>query len=107
MNKGIEYFTDLNCRPKFKKYHTAGIKNIYKVIIADYDGKKGFTSILPYDSFSLAARRFRIELNHYGNMYENEGYSKGHVFVQCATYNDTKLVSTEEFSGYDMLDMRR
>ena len=34
--KGIEYFTDLNCIPRFRKYHTKGIKNIWRVVITDY-----------------------------------------------------------------------
>ena len=68
-NKGIEYFTDLNCLPRFRKYHTKGIKNIWRVVITDYGyGGKEFTWVMPYDTFHLAAMRFKAELSYYSNM---------------------------------------
>lgn len=99
-NKGIEYFTDLNCLPRFKKYHTNGIKNIWRVVITDYGyGGKEFTWVMPYDTFHLAAMRFKAELSYYANMGKRLDTMIDRVYIQCATYKDTELIGIEDFNG--------
>ena len=99
-NKGIEYFTDLNCRPRFRKYHTKGIKNIWRVVITDYGyGGKEFTWVMPYDTFHLAAMRFKAELSYYANMGKHWDTMIDRVYIQCATYKDTELIGIEDFNG--------
>ena len=100
-NKGIEYFTDLNCLPRFKKYHTKGIKNIWRVVITDYGyGGKEFTWVMPYDTFHLAAMRFKAELSYYANMGGKRLDTMiDRVQIQCATYKDTELIGIEYLNG--------
>ena len=99
-NKGIEYFTDLNCLPRFRKYHTKGIKNIWRVVITDYGyGGKEFTWVMPYDTFHLAAMRFKAELSYYSNMGKRLDTMIDRVYIQCATYKDTELIGIEDFNG--------
>ena len=100
-NKGIEYFTDLNCLPRFKKYHTKGIKNIWRVVITDYGyGGKEFTWVMPYDTFHLAAMRFKAELSYYANMGgKHLDTMIDRVYIQCATYKDTELIGIEYLNG--------
>lgn len=99
-NKGIEYFTDLNCLPRFRKYHTKGIKNIWRVVITDYGyGGKEFTWVMPYDTFHLAAMRFKAELSYYANMGKCLDTMIDRVYIQCATYKDTELIGIEDFNG--------
>ena len=99
-NKGIEYFTDLNCLPRFKKYHTKGIKNIWRVVITDYGyGGKEFTWVMPYDTFHLAAMRFKAELSYYSNMGKRLDTMIDRVYIQCATYKDTELIGIEYLNG--------
>ena len=100
-NKGIEYFTDLNCLPRFRKYHTKGIRNIWRVVITDYGyGGKEFTWVMPYDTFHLAARRFKAELSQYANMGGKRLDTMiDRVYIQCATYKDTELIGIEDFNG--------
>ena len=98
--KGIEYFTDLNCIPRFRKYHTKGIKNIWRVVITDYGyGGKEFTWVMPYDTFHLAAMRFKAELSYYANMGKRLDTMIDRVYIQCATYKDTELIGIEGFNG--------
>ena len=99
-NKGIEYFTDLNCLPRFRKYHTKGIKNIWRVVITDYGyGGKEFTWVMPYDTFHLAAMRFKAELSYYSNMGKRLDTMIDRVYIQCATYKDTELIGIEYLNG--------
>ena len=99
-SKGIEYFTDLNCLPRFRKYHTKGIKNIWRVVITDYGyGGKEFTWVMPYDTFHLAAMRFKAELSYYSNMGKRLDTMIDRVYVQCATYKDTELIGIEYLNG--------
>ena len=99
-NIGIEYFTDLNCLPRFKKYHTKGIKNIWRVVITDYGyGGKEFTWVMPYDTFHLAAMRFKAELSYYSNMGKRLDTMIDRVYIQCATYKDTELIGIEYLNG--------
>ena len=100
-NKGIEYFTDLNCLPRFRKYHTKGIKNIWRVVITDYGyGGKEFTWVMPYDTFHLAAMRFKAELSYYANMGGKRLDTMiDRVYIQCATYKDTELIGIEYLNG--------
>ena len=100
-NKGIEYFTDLNCLPRFRKYHTKGIKNIWRVVITDYGyGGKEFTWVMPYDTFHLAAMRFKAELSYYSNMGGKRLDTMiDRVYIQCATYKDTELIGIEYLNG--------
>ena len=99
-NKGIEYFTDLNCLPRFRKYHTKGIKNIWRVVITNngYGGKE-FTWVMPYDTFHLAAMRFKAELSYYANMGKRLDTMIDRVYIQCATYKDTELIGIEYLNG--------
>ena len=108
-NKGIEYFTDLNCLPRFRKYHTKGIRNIWRVVITDYGyGGKEFTWVMPYDTFHLAAMRFKAELSYYANMGGKRLDTMiDRVYIQCATYKDTELVGTESLNGDDLMKVRR
>ena len=104
-NIGIEYFTDLNCLPRFRKYHTKGIKNIWRVVITDhgYSGKE-FTWVMPYDTFHLAAMRFKAELSYYSTIGKCfDTMIDDRVYVQCATYNDTELVGIERLNGEDLI----
>ena len=100
-NKGIEYFTDLNCLPRFIKYHTNGIKNIWRVVITDYGyGGKEFTWVMSYDTFHLAAMRFKAELSYYANMGKCWDTMIDRVYIlQCATYKDTELIGIEYLNG--------
>ena len=100
-NKGIEYFTDLNCLPRFRKYHTKGIRNIWRVVITDYGyGGKEFTWVMPFDTFHLAAMRFKAELSYYANMGGKRLDTMiDRVYVQCATYKDTELIGIEYLNG--------
>ena len=100
-NKGIEYFTDLNCLPRFRKYHTKGIRNIWRVVITDYGyGGKEFTWVMPYDTFHLAAMRFKAELSYYANMGGKRLDTMiDRVYIQCATYKDTELIGIEYLNG--------
>ena len=99
-NKGIEYFTDLNCLPRFRKYHTKGIKNIWRVVITDYGyGGKEFTWVMPYDTFHLAAMRFKAEVFYYANMGKCWDTMTNKVYIQCATYKDTELIGIEYLNG--------
>ena len=100
-NKGIEYFTDLNCLPRFRKYHTKGIKNIWRVVITDYGyGGKEFTWVMPFDTFHLAAMRFKAELSYYANMGGKRLDTMiDRVYIQCATYKDTELIGIEYLNG--------
>ena len=98
--KGIEYFTDLNCLPRFRKYHTKGIRNIWRVVITDYGyGGKEFTWVMPYDTFHLAAMRFKAELSYYSNMGKRLDTMIDRVYIQCATYKDTELIGIEYLNG--------
>ena len=99
-NKGIEYFTDLNCLPRFRKYHTKGIKNIWRVVITNngYGGKE-FTWVMPYDTFHLAEMRFKAELSYYANMGKHLDTMIDRVYIQCATYKDTELIGIEYLNG--------
>ena len=99
-NKGIEYFTDLNCLPRFRKYHTKGIRNIWRAVITDYGyGGKEFTWVMPYDTFHLAAMRFKAELSYYSNMGKRLDTMIDRVYIQCATYKDTELIGIEDFNS--------
>ena len=100
-NKGIEYFTDLNCLPRFRKYHTKGIRNIWRVVITDYGyGGKEFTWVMPFDTFHLAAMRFKAELSYYANMGGKRFDTMiDRVYIQCATYKDTELIGIEYLNG--------
>lgn len=99
-NKGIEYFTDLNCLPRFRKYHTKGIKNIWRVVITDYGhGGKELNWVMPYDTFHLAAMRFKAELSYYANMGKCLDTMTNKVYIQCATYKDTELIGIEYLNG--------
>ena len=100
-NKGIEYFTDLNCLPRFRKYHTKGIRNIWRVVITDYGyGGKEFTWVMPFDTFHLAAMRFKAELSYYANMGGKRLDTMiDRVYIQCATYKDTELIGIEYLNG--------
>ena len=100
-NKGIEYFTDLNCLPRFRKYHTKGSRNIWRVVITDYGyGGKEFTWVMPYDTFHLAAMRFKAELSYYANMGGKRLDTMiDRVYIQCATYKDTELIGIEYLNG--------
>ena len=108
-NKGIEYFTDLNCLPRFRKYHTKGIKNIWRVVITDngHGEDKKFNWVMPYDTFHLAAMRFKAELSYYANMGKYWDTMINKVYIQCATYKDTELVGTERLNGDDVMKVRR
>ena len=100
-NKGIEYFTDLNCLPRFRKYHTKGIRNIWRVVITDYGyGGKEFTWVMPFDTFHLAAMRCKAELSYYANMGGKRLDTMiDRVYIQCATYKDTELIGIEYLNG--------
>lgn len=99
-NIGIEYFTDLNCLPRFRKYHTKGIKNIWRVVITDRGhGGNEFTWVMPYDTFQLASMRFKAEISYYANM----GKRFDIIYIQCATYNDTELVGFERLNCEDLI----
>ena len=100
-NKGIEYFTDLNCLPRIRKYHTKGIRNIWRVVITDYGyGGKEFTWVMPFDTFHLAAMRFKAELSYYANMGGKRLDTMiDRVYIQCATYKDTELIGIEYLNG--------
>ena len=100
-NKGIEYFTDLNCLPRFRKYHTKGIRNIWRVVITDYGyGGKEFTWVMPFDTFHLAAMRFKAELSYYANMGGKRLDTMiDRVYIQCATYKYTELIGIEYLNG--------
>ena len=107
-NKGIEYFTDLNCLPRFRKYHTKGIRNIWRVVITDYGyGGKEFTWVMPFDTFHLAAMRFKAELSYYANMGGKRLDTMiDRVYIQCATYKDTELIGIEYLNG-EVMNFRR
>ena len=99
-NIGIEYFTDLNCLPRFRKYHTKGIKNIWRVVITDHGyGGKECTWVMPYDTFHLAAMRFKAEVFYYADMGKCWDTTINRVYIQCATYKDTELIGIEYLNG--------
>ena len=50
---------------------------------------------MPYDTFHLAAMRFKAELSYYANL----GKRFDNVYIQCATYKDTELIGIEYFNG--------
>ena len=71
------------------------------MVITDYGyGGKEFTWVMPYDTFHLAAMRFKAELSYYANMGGKRLDTMiDRVQIQCATYKDTELIGIEYLNG--------
>ena len=70
------------------------------MVITDngHEGKK-FNWVMPYDTFHLAAMRFKAELSYYANMGKRLDTMIDRVYIQCATYKDTELIGIEYLNG--------
>lgn len=78
------------------------------MVITDHGhGGKKFNWVMPYDTFHLAAMRFKTELSYYANMGKYWDTMINRVYIQCATYKDTELVGIEDFMGDDVMNVWR